>query len=123
MYHKIAEFSTAWKSMTDGTRKIMAALTDESLAQAVAKDHRTLGRMAWHITLTIPEMMEQTGLKIEGLKKDAPLPKTAAEIQKSYDMVAKALGEQVVKNWDDATLDKEDNLYGESWKRGLTLKI
>ena len=67
MFLTIEEFMGAWKQQTEGTRKIMAALTDESLKQAVAEEHRTLARIAWHITGTIPEMMQRTGLEIESV--------------------------------------------------------
>ena len=37
MIHTIEEFMEMWQRQSDGTRKIMAALTDESLKQEVAE--------------------------------------------------------------------------------------
>ncbi len=123
MFVTIKDFVEYWKSLSDGTRKILNALTDESLAQSVAEDHRNIGRIAWHIVTTLPEMSKQTGLKLSGPKADAPLPKSAKEIKDGYDTAAKSLLEQIEKNWTDETLQSEDEMYGETWKRGLTLRI
>ena len=82
MFRKVDDFLGAWKYLSEGTGKFMDTLTDESITQSINSDHRTLGRIAFHVTQTIGEMMEQTGLKLEGPGKDDPLPKTAAEIRK-----------------------------------------
>jgi len=123
VFHAIADFEQNWNHESASTRRQMDQLTDASLSQAIADGHRTLGRIAWHIVTTIPEMMSHTGLKIPEVDIKAPVPKTAAEIKKAYAAVSKALLEQIKANWDDATLQVEDNLYGEKWKKGITLLI
>jgi len=123
MFTSIEEFMGAWKQESDGTRKIMGALTDESLLQAVAADHRTLARMAWHIIGSIPEMMNRTGLEVNSAKESDPTPTTAEEIKKAYDKAATRLAEEIKTKWIDETLQVEDDMYGETWKRGLTLRI
>jgi uncharacterized damage-inducible protein DinB len=123
MFASIEEFMGAWKQESDGTRKIMGALTDESLKQAVADDHRTLARMAWHIIGSIPEMMNRTGLEVNSAKESDPIPTTAEEIKKAYDKAATTLAEEIKTKWADETLQVEDDIYGETWKRGLTLGI
>jgi uncharacterized damage-inducible protein DinB len=100
---------------------MLAALTDSSLGQSVARDHRTIGRMAWHITQTIPEMLARTGLKIDGPGEKDPVPSSAKTIKDAYDKAAASLLEQVTGNWKDDTLMLEDDMYGENWKRGSTL--
>ena len=121
MFTSIEHFKGAWKFEMEGTSKIFGALTDDSLRQSVAQDHRTLGRMAWHITQTIPEMAGRTGLKIEGPGEKEAMPSSAGVIKKAYDRAAASLLEQVTKSWTDETLGIEDNMYGEMWKRGSTL--
>ncbi len=123
MFTTIKDFSEYWKNNSDGTRRIPNALTDKSLGQSVGEGHRNIGRIAWHIVTSIPEMSERTGLKLEGPKADAPLPKSAKEIKEGYDAAAKSLLEQIEKNWADETLQTEDDMYGMTWKRGLTLRI
>jgi uncharacterized damage-inducible protein DinB len=121
MFTTIEEFEQAWKNQVEGTRKIMSALTQESLEQRVADDHRTLGRMAWHIVTTIPEMMSKTGLTVKSIGPDSPLPKTVAEIQKGYEKVTSELLQQVKSNWKDEDLQVEDDMYGQRFTRGFTL--
>lgn len=123
MFTSLESFEKSYNIMIEGTGKILDTLTDESLDQSVNDDHRTLGRMAWHIVTTVPEMMGAIGMEVKSVAKDAPLPKSAAEIAKSYRSVAGELLAQIKKDWTDETLFKIDDLYGEKWPRGLTLKI
>lgn len=120
---KIDDFLAWWKNESDGTRKILGALTDASLKQSVAQDHRTLGRMAWHLAGSVAEMAGRTGIQLDGPKETDPVPATAAEILKVYDSVATSLSQQVKANWTDETLKQEDDMYGMIWPRGLTLVI
>lgn len=108
-------------TITD-TQKIFDALSDGSLSQTVSDGHRTLGRMAWHIVTTIPEMMNQTGLKVDFDEK-APVPPTAQAIKEAYRTVSAELLKQVQATWTDDTLKIVDELYGEKWQRGLTAYI
>jgi uncharacterized damage-inducible protein DinB len=123
MFTTIKHFETAWKQESGNTRKMLEALTDDSLEQSVADDHRTLGRMAWHITQSIPDMGNRTGLNVTGPSEKDPVPATADEIRKSYDEAASTLMSEVTGKWKDDTLKVEDDLFGETWKRGLTLRI
>ena len=73
MFTKVEDFLNEWKTETGFTKSVFKALTDESLAQAINDDHRTIGRIAWHITTTIPEMIKHTGLEFDFDEK-APVP-------------------------------------------------
>ncbi len=121
MFSTIAQFEEVWSSEMQATQRVLHALTDESLAQQVADGHRTIGRIAWHIVTTIPEMMERTGLKLDLVKADAPLPSTAEQIERAYASVAKVLLEKIKEEWQDDTLSVEDDMYGEKWARRYTL--
>ena len=123
MFTTIEYFKTAWAKESGSTRKFMEALTDASLHQAVADDHRTLGRMAWHIAQSIPEMGNRTGLNVKGLTENSPVPDAAVKIKDAYDEAASSLLDEVANKWGDDTLQKTDEMYGETWKRGLTLRI
>ena len=121
MYRRIEDFVRNWEHEAENTGKVIGALTDASLGQAAAPGHRTLGRLAWHLAQTIPEMMNQTGLSVTGVDPHAPVPGTVAAIKKAYDDASASLLKEVKARWDDAALEVEDNMYGENWKRGLTL--
>jgi uncharacterized damage-inducible protein DinB len=123
MITTIEMFKTGWQGQSNATRKILAQLTDESLQQAVAPGHRTLGGIAWHIVTTLPEMAEQVGLQLEGPRPDAQMPGSASEILAAYEQLSGALFAEVTAKWTDQTLEIEDDLYGERWKRSLTLSI
>ncbi len=123
MISSIEEFAHLWEYESNATRKVFGALTDASLAQAVAKDHRTLGRIAWHITTAVSEMMERTGLKLAGPAPEAPLPATAEAIRTGYDAAAASLLVEMRKHWTDATLLETDDMYGEKWARAQTLSV
>lgn len=121
MITSIEQFKRSWKFESDNTRKLLAELTDNSLNRALAGEARTLGRLAWHITQTIPEMLGRTGLKSAGPAEDEPVPATAEEIRKAYDTAASSLLNEVSTKWNDESLQVEDEMYGEKWKRGVTL--
>jgi len=123
MIHSIEEFEKYFKAETDYTRKVLGALTDASLSQSICDGHRTLGRMAWHITTTLPEMMSHAGLDFGEFNHEAPVPATAKEILNAYATLSSRLIGGVKKNWTDETLEQEDEMYGETWKRGYTLSI
>jgi uncharacterized damage-inducible protein DinB len=121
MFRRVADFQKAWEQEKGSTLKVLGALTDASLAQAVTKDDRTLGRMAWHLATTLGEMMERTGLKIAGPAHETPPPASAAAIVAAYGTAAGSVADGV-SGWSDATLEVEDDMYGERWPRGATLQ-
>jgi len=122
MFTSVDSFVKTWEAHSGRTIKVLEALTDQSLKQKVADNHRDLGRMAWHVVTTISEMPSHIGLKLDGPAHTDPVPAKAADIVSGYKSLASSLTEQV-KGWKDDDMMVEDNLYGEMWKRGMTLKI
>ena len=123
MIESIETFEKLWAEERGFTGRILAALTDASLSTAVGPQDRTLARIAWHLVTSLPEMMERTGLKLEGVAADAPVPASAAAIASAYEGLADSLGRQVRTQWSDETLQVTDDMYGETWKRGATLLV
>jgi len=123
MFMTIESFAKSWGIHSQGTIKLLSALSDESLSQTVGEGHRDLARMAWHIITTIPEMAKQTGLEIAGVRENEPVPDNLQAIIEGYRSVSESLLNEVRSKWNDDTLFQEDNLYGETWPRGLTLRI
>ena len=120
MYRRLDDFSKAWDGETDATLKVFRQLTDASLGQQVTADGRSLGFIAWHITASIAEMLNRTGLSVEGPVHEEP-PATAAAIVEAYGKAARSAAEQVRSRWTDATLDETREMYGEQWTVGFTL--
>lgn len=122
MFRRLQDFEKQWERETESTLKLLRALTDASLAQAVGPGGRTLGKLAWHLTLSVGEMMRRTGLEIAGPGEHAAQPDSAAEIAAAFEQTAASLDEQVRLDWSDKSLESEDEMYGERWKRGYTLQ-
>jgi uncharacterized damage-inducible protein DinB len=120
--HTLSEFENIWGPEVEATQKIFKHLTTKSLSQAVASEHRTLGRLAWHIVISISEMVQRMDLTIQGPDPEAPVPETAKDIFGAYDEAALSLLDRIKKEWTDATLQVEDDMYGQRWKRDFTLQ-
>ncbi|MBK7229662.1 MAG: hypothetical protein IPH97_12555 [Ignavibacteriales bacterium] len=123
MYHKLEDFISDWKIESESTLKVFNSLTDESLTKKVNKNVRTAGKLAWHITTAIGEMAHRTGLTFKSVEADSAIPVTAREIVDSYKEASSNLLDAIKSNWTDETLKAEDDMYGEMWKRGMTLGV
>jgi len=121
MLRKIEDFQKDWAYEAEMTGKVLQTLTNESLGQKVSPDGRNLGFLGWHLTLTLGEMLGLVGLKIEGPADDAECPAEAGEIANAYEKAAKSVANEINANWTDETLLESDNMYGDTWQRGLTL--
>lgn len=121
MLRTIEDFQKDWVFEAEGTLKILNTLTDESLSQKVTPNGRSLGVLAWHLTTTLGEMLGQVGLKIDAPSHTQECPTSAAAIAAAYENAAKSVGDEIAENWNDETLLQEDNMYGDTWKRGVTL--
>lgn len=123
MFTSVEKFIDTWKQEKQWTHNVLAGLTDQSLSQSVGPDCRTLGRIGWHLTQTMPEMMNKTGLAVKGPDEHEAPPISAAAIADAYDAAANSLLEEVQSKWKDETLNDLDEMYGEKWKKGDTLGV
>jgi uncharacterized damage-inducible protein DinB len=121
MYHTIKEFLDDWKYESESTIKVFSNLTDESLTHRITPKGRSLGRLAWHITATVGEMLNRTGLKFEELQDDNTYPPHVDIITENYKSASNTLKEQITKNWTDGSLEEKVNMYGEMWSREAVL--
>jgi uncharacterized damage-inducible protein DinB len=122
MFLTIEHFASAWKNETAATMKLLDMLTDESLTKPEHPDIRNLGRAVWHIVTTYPEMCERFGIKIDMPTEKDPVPNNIADIKAAYQKATDTVFE-TVSGWSDADLQKEDDMYGEVWKRGKSLWV
>jgi uncharacterized damage-inducible protein DinB len=123
MYYKLEDFLNDWKYEYESTLKVFSNLTDESLTKVVNENIRTAGRLAWHITTAIGEMAHRTGLTFKTVESNSVVPTTVKEIVDAYKEASENLLDVVKSNWNDETLNVEDDMYGEMWKRGTTLAV
>ena len=123
MYRKLEDFINDWTIESESTLKIFNNLTDESLTKKVDENVRNAGRLAWHITTAIGEMASRVGLNFKADDPYSPVPATAKEIVDAYKEASENLVNFIKSNWNDDTLLVEDDMYGEMWKRGMTLGV
>lgn len=121
MYRSIADFTQDWNYERGMTSKVLGNLTDASLGQAVRPGGRTLGRLAWHLVITLVEMPGQAGIKVDGPGQQDPIPATAAEIAARYAETAESFTAAVAAQWTDAELNDDVAMYGQTWKKGVVL--
>jgi uncharacterized damage-inducible protein DinB len=122
MITSIHEFKEIWREESNFTRRAIAEFTDASLSQPVCDDHRTLGRISWHVIASIPDTMRRTGLPVEGPALDSTPAATAREHADAYDHSSNSLME-VISSWTDSDLDTVDDMFGERWTRRFTLQV
>ena len=120
MFRKVDDFIKLWAYETEATLKILRALTEASLSQPVAPGGRTLGTLAWHCVVTLPEMMKHAGIPVTGPAQDAPQPSLAGMVRE-YETSARAITGELPKQWTDAMLSELIPMYGEQWPRGSVL--
>lgn len=123
MFRSVDDFLAVWRDESTNTGRIMERLTDDSLRHCVAAGHRTLGELAWHVTVSHRSILDRTQLAFEAATKDLIAPASAAEICARYVAGAAGLGRAVKTQWTDATLRVRDDVYGLRWPRGHTLFV
>ena len=123
MYYHIKDFLTDWDYESDSTIKLFRNLTEDSLEIKVHPNVRSLGFLSWHIIHTIQEMLLRTGLKVDIKEQQSFNGESVKEICEIYEKGKISVSESIKKNWTDSDLGKEDEMYGDMWKRGMTLSI
>lgn len=118
MYRTIQDALDDWQYEHEATVKVFRNLTDASLGQRVGPEGRRLGTLAWHIVVSLGEMINRTGLHLEGPGEDAPEPLSATAIADAYARSGESLAQQIQKSWKDADLDQRVEMYGgEQWEK------
>jgi len=122
MYRKIEDFINDWEYEAGETLRLFKNLTDEALNQKFHDGHRTLGRLAWHVTYTLAEMMHTAGLPIELIATE-PEMFTADYLVGLYEKEADAVKRAVQRHWMDEDLPEMVPMYGEEWAKGAVLSV
>jgi uncharacterized damage-inducible protein DinB len=123
MYRKLDDFLQAYAQLNASTLKVLQPMTDADVSRRVAPGHRSLGEIAWHIVVSVPEMMGRAGLALPSIDPESLPPAVAAPIRAGYETVTGELLAAVRERWNDETLTQVDDMYGQKWPRGLSLAI
>ena len=122
MFTTIEDFKREGEIESNGTADFIRELTPESLNQRIDPDGgRTLGRVAWHLTTAIPEMLNRTGLNVQGPTDNDPQPTDPKMIADAYETAANSLLREVTSKWNDEKLREQDEMYGNMWHKGETV--
>ena len=123
MYYSINDFVQEWSHEAASTQRLLDVLTDESLSQEVTSVDRTLGRIAWHIVISLHTMGSEAGLTFDAPSHNSVIPATAKEIAFSYRQASDAMIEAVKTQWTDEKLKELQTIYGQEWTNGLFLSV
>jgi uncharacterized damage-inducible protein DinB len=123
MYRKLEDFIKDWTYESESTLKVFNNLTDESLTKKVNENVRTAGKLAWHITTSIGEMAHRTGLTFKIMDEESVAPAAIKEIVDTYKSTSDNIIAEIKEKWNDEKLLEENDMYGEKWAKGSTLKV
>ncbi|MEK9197066.1 DinB family protein [Ureibacillus sp. 179-F W5.1 NHS] len=112
MYSTVADFIKEWNKEAILTEKVLEGLTDTSLNQKVYAEGRTLGRIAWHLTTTIPEYLSDFGLKIDEVENKEQLPTSASVMVKTFQKTSAVAAKVIEEQWTDEDLKKRQIAFG-----------
>ncbi len=122
MFTRVDDFTTTWRRESAATARVLSRLTDESLGHRLHPDQRSLGEVAWHIVVSLPEILGKAGVALKRPPKRDPLPKSAALIQSIYVDMAQGVPAAVEAAWRDDLAPTLD-FYGMVIPRGEVLAI
>jgi len=127
MFHRVEDFLSCWDPEARGCLRVFQAIPDTLLSQAITPHHRDLRRLAWHVVEGVIELPARLGISVEGADLIqggfiCDPPASMAEICHVYERASSSLVE-ALGAWSDAALEAEDDMYGETWKRGFSLFV
>ncbi|MEN2767541.1 DinB family protein [Ornithinibacillus xuwenensis] len=122
MYRKKEDFLQDWHIASQGTIKVLEALTDEKLGQSIVEGHNTLGWLGWHLATSPSFFAGEVGLQVSvGIGKQN-VPKHAKEIVDAYKKMVEDFQREVEENITDDTLVDTVNSFGRQIARGALLR-
>lgn len=122
MFRSVDDFRSAWAQESANTLRLLQSLTDPSLSTQIDSEGRTLGRLAWHLVVTLGEMLPTAGLPMDFHADPAQSPTASHDICTTYEEGARILGEAVATHWNDSQLAETVPMYGMTWARGFVLQ-
>ncbi|MFP3918189.1 DinB family protein [Lysinibacillus telephonicus] len=112
MYVTIADFLNEWNKEAFLTEKVLEGLTDESLNQKVYSEGRSLGRIAWHLTTSIPEYLAQFGLELDEVENKDSVPTSAKDIANIFKNTSAVAAKAIKEQWTDEELKHVQIAFG-----------
>ena len=112
MYISISDFIKEWNKEAILTQNVLDSLTDESLEQQVYPEGRTLGRIVWHFTTSIPDYLAEFGFVIDRIENAESIPSSAKEIAITFKNVSSHASKIIEEQWTDESLNQIQDAFG-----------
>ncbi|MCF3941941.1 DinB family protein [Oceanobacillus alkalisoli] len=122
MYRKVDDFLQDWQDASSETLRVLEAMTDEKLDQAIIEGHNTLRWLGWHLATAPAYFAGLLGLELSNAGDAGKLPSTAKEIAEGYQSVSKELAEKVSKEFSDKHLTEKVDQHGRPTAGGAILR-
>lgn len=117
MNQTIQEFLETWASEARNTSTLLPLIPDEILHKKLIPNQRTIAQLIWHI-LEIPKaLLDQAKIRVEGPSFGSAPPKTIDQIIEDHGKLVASVLKNVHAQWDDASLDKTEKVFGNQWRR------
>lgn len=123
MYRKVEDFLNEWAKASEGTLKVLEALTDDKLDQAIVEGHSTLGWLGWHLATSVPFFAREVGLTVTLDGDRNIVPEKATTIVEGYKNVSEQLLKEVKEKLTDETIVESVESFGQLTPRGAILRI
>lgn len=121
MYPSKEVFLKDFKREGQLTLNILQELTDESLAQAVSEQDRTLGEIAWHTIVSIGGFAKIAGITFEGVDYTTVAPETAKEMADAYELTFNNLLRAYEEQLTDENFKDAIDFFGTPSTKGVLL--
>ncbi len=112
MYLSIEDFRKEWEREAMLTQEVLEGLTEESLYQQVYPEGRSIGRIAWHLTTSIPEYLSDFGLVIDSVEDADTVPASARKIAEVFKETSTRVSIELKEQWTDDSLSQVQDAFG-----------
>lgn len=112
MYVTVSDFIKEWNREAMLTQKVLDGLTDDSLKQQVYPEGRTLGRIAWHFTMNIPDYLSHFRVKMQRAENEENVPSSSKEIAETFKKLSEEAALAIEQQWTDDSLSQTQKAFG-----------
>jgi uncharacterized damage-inducible protein DinB len=123
MFRNLNDFIQNWELEAASTQRVLDNLSQESLSQKVAENHRSLGELAWHLVEAVPHMMTSIGLKLEHAERQNNEELSVKEISDGYRQMTKGFQNAVKEEWNDEKMTSMVDFFGQKLPLGAVLLV
>ena len=123
MYRTVQDFLADWSTSAAGTLKVLEAMTDDKLDQAIVEGHNTLGWLGWHLATCPAFFMREVGLKVDPAGDPRQVPTKATEIAEAYRQIAEDVKREVEQGLTDERIIETVDSFGRATPRGALLRM